>query len=152
MGYEHRDTDRPRTNSITHLVKIVAEEVVTAALEKRGVQIDKASVECAILENISDHVQPIKNVLKLVNIRLGKLERVLGALSALDPQPDIDVTPEDWERAYHGASWGQAEEAELTKRFDKAIKWMAAQHGRTEVAIRCRLQEMIRGGRLSVRG
>jgi hypothetical protein len=148
MGYDHRNTDRPKTNSITHLVKIVAEEVVRDALERGGLRPDRAALECAVLES----VQPIKNVLKLVNIRLGKLERVLGALSALDPQPDIDVTPEDWEKAYHGASWGQVEEAELVKQFDKAVKWMASQHGRTEVAIRCRLQEMIRGGRLSVRG
>jgi hypothetical protein len=152
MTHDYRGSDRPKTNSITHLVKIVAEEVVTAALEKRGAPIDKTSIECAILENVSDHIQPIKNVLKLVNIRLGRLERVLGALSALDPQPDIDATPEDWEKAYHRAPWGQAEEGELSEQFNKAVKWMASQHGRTEVAIRCRLSEMIHSGRLRVKG
>ena len=134
-----RVNNREKTNSVTHLVKIIADESVEEALSSRRIM-TKETTECLVLDNL----QPIKNVVKIMQLRLGNIERQLAP--CLDQQPDIDAAPEDWNKPSAGAPWSQDEECELQRNFAKAVAWMANKHGRTDTAIRCRLRDMIRKG------
>jgi hypothetical protein len=137
--------NRPKTNSITHLVKIVAEEVVQAALENRHAQIDEARMRAAMDDAagriVKDEVAPLKTMMRLLNMRLLNLE-CGGDI------PDLGEVSDQWECHMAGCYWDEHEEGDLLKEFDRAVKWIAAQHGRTDVAIRCRLTDLRKQGRL----
>lgn len=124
--------DRPKTNSITHLVKLVAEEVMK--------------------EMLPEKLQPFRNMDKILGVRINRLEAILRSGFSIDPLPDIENCPEHWNTPYAGSGWDKGEECDLLNEFDKAVQWMASQHGRTEVAIRCRLSDLVKQGKLNIRG
>lgn len=119
---------REKTNSITHLVKIVAGEVFDERDVKHGVS----------------HAQ-IEEAVRKLNRKVNLIAACLA-----DEIPQIEDCPEDWSKPNAGSFWSDQEEAELRCDFYRAVKWMASRQGRTTGAIEARLVELRRRGEISL--
>lgn len=113
-----------KTDSITHLVKIVAAEVLDDKLKEHSV---------ATSEEIS-------KIVGTIDSRLRRVEQELG-LSV----PTI-AAPKEWVAYRAGRSWEFEEEEALTEDFNTAIKWMASRRGRTEGSIYARVRKLAKDG------
>lgn len=117
---------REKTNSITHLVKIVAKEVVEELLQGR--------------ENVQASMEKeIKSLRRKVNFLQYCLQ---------DEVPSIEDCPEEWKKDNAGAFWDRNQEDDLLCDMKLAVKWMASRHRRTPGAIEARLSQLRREGRL----
>lgn len=105
-----RNERRQKTNSITHLVKIVAQEVVA--------------------EEMSSHFEGI-------NKRLTALELVSGQPKLIDTSEAMRSIKNELDKV--GGSWSKNESKLLDKELTLAIAAIAANHGRTVGAIKARI-------------
>jgi hypothetical protein len=125
MGNSNRD----KTNSITHLVKIVADEVFAARYDAK-------------VEEFNGYTARVmKDLINKVNFLMRH---------AVGDMPPIDDCPDEWQMPNAGSFWSDDEEAGLHRDFKKAVKWMANRQGRTTGAIEARLVELRRRGVISL--
>lgn len=118
--------DRKSSTSITHLVKIVAEEVVNEMV---------SSGKLTSIQDISNAVQPLEE-------RIEKVERELGF--SAEVFREIENTPKKWGLGKAGEIWTDDQDCRLAQDFNTALRWMAMRQGRTEVSIKCRIKRNIR--------
>lgn len=124
--------NREKTNSITHLVKVVAGEVFD----------ERASDNHKEHKTTHDRLEAELRTLKR------KVNLILHCLG--DEIPRIEDCPGDWKKPNAGSFWSDREEAELMCDFYKAVQWMASRQGRTTGAIEARLVELRRRGEISL--
>lgn len=119
-------SSREKTNSITHLVKIVAGEV----LEEREARHEVAHAH-------------MEGAIRKLNRRVNLITACLA-----DEIPQIESCAEEWNTPNAGDFWSDAEEDALICDLKQAIKWMAARRGRTTGAIDARLAQLVRSHRV----
>jgi len=108
--------NREKTNSITHLVKIVAKEAIEDSfMHHRLNELDDT------VENILD--------------RIDRLEQ--GA--HFHPSSSAFPYHSGNKLNRSGESWSKQEEKELDDELTRALQWMATKHGRTIGAIQARI-------------
>ena len=115
---------RESSNSITHLVKIVAQEVIKEELGK---------VYEALHESASEHTIA-------TNKRLAVIEQEL----CLTDIPEIENTPTSWNAENAGQKWDRDEEYELANDWSIALAWLARRRKRSVGSIDARLRHLIR--------
>lgn len=126
MSHEKRQA----STSITHLVKTVAGEVFDERTQRAHDEHNRAHCE-------------IQGAIKSLSRRVNHLQYCLS-----DEIPPIDDCPEDWGKPNAGGFWSDHEEEALIRDLRKAVKWMAAQRGRTVGSIDARLALLSKRGRI----
>ena len=108
---------REKTDSITHLVKIVAKEVISEALAEGFGDVDWKEL-CSMFNKASEFEK-----------RISALERNTTSFSITNKLQN------------RGSMWNDYEDDMLIDAVNAAITVIAAEHGRTPYAIKRRLQD-----------
>lgn len=109
--------NREKTNSITHLVKIVAEEVFE---EKFGELRQKLQQELTTEEAILRRLQPLR-------------DRLFGQAQRKNNMSEV------------GLIWSKSDDEALRILFSDFLDAVAPGFGRTKTAIRCRIKDKLLG-------
>lgn len=124
---------REKTTSVTHLVKIVAEEVVLGMVQKEQIPCIED------LRNAEDGLKALELTTE------NRLKRIEAELSLEETLPDIAATDESWSTDKAGLTWSNNEDKELEENVELALKWIAKQHNRSVGGVRARVKRTIRG-------
>ncbi len=122
---------RPKTNSITHLVKIVAKEVCDESMHSRY-----------------QHIMLMKNEINDLKSAVKKLQEILFTVKVtnlnIDTKEALKKVHNDLLKA--GGLWTDDEDTLLERELNVAVNAMAANHQRSKGAIKSRLQKMMQYG------
>lgn len=142
---------REKTNSITHLVKIVAEEVIAGRVNKTWESIDGWSDKIiALKQRLRDSEAKYKRVgdhQVVLSDKINTLEKQVKKLFAKsDEMPEfakecLDSIQSNLEKA--GRVWTMEEDAILIHEVRTAVATIAKSHQRSAGAIRNRIEDKI---------
>ncbi len=153
MSEYYNKNKRLKTNSITHLVKIVAEEVFEECMEKHSTPIHFIVINNRVNElqdkyekldkklSTKPHVIEIDRLSMRIAELSKKMENVKITNLHIDTKEALKKLNNDLLKA--GGLWTDDEDTLLERELNVAVNAMAANHQRSKGAIKSRLQKMM---------